>query len=149
MEYSPKVLIVEDDSDTMIIIRRIVQMVHPKCDIRLAVDGQHALERMKECPAIVVITDYVMSPMNGLELAQAIRQSWPTTFIIMVSAYKTEQLEHEIQKIINNRPIIDRFVEKPFCIGELTDAIKEGLHIATYNKEEEAKETTITVSYDP
>lgn len=121
------ILIVEDDSDILIILRHIVQVLQPPCDIRLAVNGEHALERMAEYPAVVVITDYNMTPISGLELAEIIRDRWPETFIIMITAFETHQLRQDIARVVHGHVLVDRFFPKPFDFGKLLDAVKDGL----------------------
>ncbi|HET6566887.1 MAG TPA: response regulator [Rhodothermales bacterium] len=68
-----KILIV-DDSPTM---RRIVSNALREAgytDFVEADDGQHALDILSQLPVDLVLTDWNMPNMNGLELTTAIRQ---------------------------------------------------------------------------
>ena len=50
-------------------------------------NGKQALERMEELRPDVLLTDIQMPVMNGLQLAEAVRERWPGTRIIFMSSY--------------------------------------------------------------
>jgi CheY-like chemotaxis protein len=66
----------------------------------------------------LVITDYALGTMTGLDLSKAIRERSPTQPIIMISAY-AEMLRARKERLAN----IDRLLGKPFSIEELLEAI--------------------------
>jgi CheY-like chemotaxis protein len=57
-------------------------------DIREAADGPQALATLEEWPADLVVLDYCMPEMDGLEVLDRLRRSpqWARTGVIMVSA---------------------------------------------------------------
>ena len=70
-----------------------------------------------QAPALV-ITDYAMHTMNGLELIEACRRLQPRQKILMVSGTVDEQ--------INNHLAVkhDRFLAKPYQAKQLIEAVK-------------------------
>ncbi|MBF0304607.1 MAG: response regulator [Alphaproteobacteria bacterium] len=82
------VLIVDGNRHMRNILRGIVTAFGAKSVIEAA-DGADALRELKHFAADIVITDYAMSPIDGIELARFIRagQDWADRFvpILMVS----------------------------------------------------------------
>ncbi|NSW89243.1 MAG: response regulator [Firmicutes bacterium] len=50
-------------------------------------NGKQALAAMNEHPVDIIITDIKMDIMDGLELTKHVKSKWPSTKIIMISAY--------------------------------------------------------------
>lgn len=58
-----------------------------------AFDGQEALGALQREPFDIVVTDYVMEGMDGLQLARAIHDLDPKVPIILVTGYEVVQAE--------------------------------------------------------
>ena len=82
-----------------------------------------ALHRFKTAhprPALVV-TDFAMRPMTGLQLAGACRQICPSQRILLVSGTAGED-------VLRDQPVQpDRFLSKPYQAEELIEAVKAAL----------------------
>ena len=106
-----KVLVV-DDSPTM---RRIaIQMVKRigYSDVVEAGDGQEALERLQaEGDVGLVLTDWNMPIMNGLELVQAIRAN-PNFADLPILMVTTRNMKQDI--IAAMKAGVNNYVTKPF-----------------------------------
>src|SRR5271154_1681497 len=61
-------------------------------------DGQEAVDRFQQIQPDVVVLDFQMPHMNGLDAARKISQLSPETPILMVTLYLTKQLSEEAQK---------------------------------------------------
>jgi CheY-like chemotaxis protein len=72
----------------------------------------------------VLLTDFQMPDMNGLELIEACRQLHPSLKTISISGTMTE----EDMEAANVKP--DRFVRKPFRAADLLQPIIELLGVA-------------------
>jgi len=70
-----------------------------------------------QAPALV-ITDYAMHTMNGLELIEACRKLQPRQKILMVSGTVDEQIYNHLAV----KP--DRFLAKPYQAKQLIEAVK-------------------------
>lgn len=105
-------LLVVDDSPTM---RRIVVQMLKRigyADIVEANDGKEALERLKaEGDFDMLVTDWNMPVMNGMELTQAVRgdQALASLPIVMVT---TRNMKQDI--IAAMRAGVNNYVTKPF-----------------------------------
>lgn len=67
----------------------------------------------------LVITDYLMPTMNGIDLLMAIREAHPTLPVLIMSAYAETKL---VIEALRNR--CDSFIEKPFTLEQLTVEIE-------------------------
>ena len=64
-----------------------------------AVDGQEAVEKARQlCPDLVLL-DYSMPVLNGIEAARQIRQSQPNTKFVLCSMYMDSQLASLARKV--------------------------------------------------
>lgn len=86
-------ILIVDDYQTM---RRIVRNLLNQLgftNIDEAVDGSSALEKMKQSTYGLVMSDWNMEPMSGLDLLKAARQldSYKKTPIVMITAESTNE----------------------------------------------------------
>jgi two-component system cell cycle sensor histidine kinase/response regulator CckA len=65
-------------------------------------------------PVQLVITDVVMPDVNGVDLARVIREQWPATRILFMSAFPAEVL---VREGLDHPDVI--FLAKPFTRDEL------------------------------
>jgi CheY-like chemotaxis protein len=91
-----RVLVVDDDP----YIRELVSaaLLNHGYDVQSARDGVEALRRLEEGRYEVVLTDYGMPRMNGLQLLAAIRDRWPATPVVFVSGESSETARMAAQK---------------------------------------------------
>lgn len=85
-------LVVDDCSHIRRLVRAVLTAVGCRA-IHEANDGARALEFLRQYPIDVVIVDWMMQPMNGLDLTRTIRAGDdvpnPYVPIIMLSGYST------------------------------------------------------------
>ena len=67
---------------------------------------------------VLLITDYAMHTMNGMQLIEKFRQLEPRQKILLVSGTVGEDIFHDAPQ----RP--DHFLAKPYQAGQLTSAVK-------------------------
>lgn len=112
---------VVDDDDT---IKNFICHYLGKCSFEVysVGDGADAVEFLKENERHfdIVITDYLMPQMNGLELSRRIRKSNPSTFIIGMSGLDGVRNDFLTAGA-------HAFVRKPFCLPDILGAIN-GVH---------------------
>jgi two-component system, cell cycle sensor histidine kinase and response regulator CckA len=74
-------------------------------------------------PAVqLVITDVVMPEMNGVDLARVIREQWPATSVLFMSAFPAEVL---VREGLSNPSVL--FLAKPFTRDELMARVCQAL----------------------
>jgi CheY-like chemotaxis protein len=81
-----------------------------------AADAGEALEILDKVPIDLIITDFVMPGLSGVQLIEQIRSHWPHTRILMMSGYLTT----EVGGIVSDG--VD-FIPKPVDVPVLLSAI--------------------------
>ncbi|MFQ5457846.1 MAG: HD domain-containing phosphohydrolase [Myxococcota bacterium] len=113
------VLIVDDERGPRESLRMILK---PTFDVLVAAGGQEALNIVKERPVDLVTLDLNMPGVKGLEVLRAIRNTSPTTEVIIITGFATVQSAVE-----GIRYGVHDFITKPFDIGEVMATIDRAL----------------------
>jgi len=99
-----KILIVDDQTTSRLLMRDALQQIG-FANIPFAKDGEEALKMMMSSPAHIVISDYNMPKLNGLQLLQAIR-TFPATritpFILLTGSGDRSVLQQAVKLGVNN-----------------------------------------------
>lgn len=104
------ILIVDDYKTMLRIIRNLLQQLGFS-NIEEASDGAMALGKLRERPCGLVISDWNMQPMTGLELLREVRadaQLKDTPFIMITAESKTENV------IAAKEAGVSNYIVKPF-----------------------------------
>mgnify|MGYP003592760639 FL=1 len=130
---SLRILLVEDDPASIVFIEELL------CNARghtlyTANDGQQALSMVMEVSPHIVITDWIMPVMSGLELTKALRASeWgQNLYIIMLTSIEEEE---EVIKAFDAG--VDDYVTKPINIRAFRARLRAAWH---YRKLQESWE---------
>jgi len=80
-----KILLVDDDSSMRFLVRDLLKAFGIG-DVQTANDGQAAYQALRNFVADIVIADWVMKPMNGLEFLQKVRNEpdSPNPYVPMI-----------------------------------------------------------------
>lgn len=115
-----KVLVVDDFATMRKIVRNILKQIGFE-DIVEAEDGHAALQMIKNDQVGLVVTDWNMPNMSGLELLREIRQNPQTTNlpVLMVTA---EGLKENVMEAV--KAGVSNYVVKPFTAEVLQDKIE-------------------------
>ncbi len=111
------VLIVEDDLELGRMITR--HLLEEGFDVVTVRDGQAALSAYASRPWTVVVLDWMLPGMTGLELLQQIRREDPQTPILMLTARG-----EEADKVLGLEMGCDDYMTKPFSLRELTARLR-------------------------
>lgn len=79
-----RVLIVDDDFE----VRDFMPRMLPGHIADTAESGAETLEKMRGAAYDLVITDWVMSGMSGLELAEKVKQKSPDTTVVLITGWE-------------------------------------------------------------
>jgi two-component system, chemotaxis family, chemotaxis protein CheY len=115
------VLVVDDAATMRRIVRSLLRELGLK-NIREAEDGEMALEDLKRQKADLVVSDWAMPKMTGIELLRAIRQdeALKDTPVLMVTAEsKKENIMEAVQAGVNN------YIVKPFNSKTLEEKLSK------------------------
>ena len=116
----PAIMLIDEELDSLIILQRLVHDLAPDYEIIAAVGGTDVLAHVMLRPVPLVITGYRISGMDGLQLTKAIKETQPQTYVIMITAYATPELE---QRALDHR--IDYFLPKPFPSARLAQILAD------------------------
>lgn len=84
-----RVMIVEDEPPTLWRLAGMVEQLDPLFSVvATALNGQSALSQMETIPCDVVLTDIRMPVMNGLDLMDRIRETYPECIVVVLSGYQ-------------------------------------------------------------
>jgi c-di-GMP phosphodiesterase len=83
-----------------------------------------ALEIMNQRKVSLLISDYKMPEMNGMELIYEVKKKWPDIICIILSGYV-------VSEVVNDKEFLFRYILKPWRKVELTELIKEALACIT------------------
>jgi len=116
-----KVLLVDDEKNILDAYKRNMT---GQFDILTAESGEAALEYFKKGEQIpLIVSDYKMPQMNGVELLEKVKTLSPDTVQIML----TGQAEMDAVISLINRTRIFRFLAKPCSPDDLISHINDGL----------------------
>lgn len=128
------ILIVDDDIATQMILQNTLE--EQGYQVATAEDGKTALELAESLSPELVICDWMLPELNGLEVCQKLRShpTLATTFFILLTAQDQidecssfEGLTSEYQ--------VDEWMSKPIEIDGLLARVRCGLKIAAQNKQ--------------
>jgi len=118
-EGKQRILVVDDEPQLTRVLRR--SLMAKGYDVRVAGDGEFALQTFHDWPPDLVITDLAMPNISGLELCRRLRATSEVP-IIVLSVRGEEQTK--VQALDAGA---DDYVTKPFGMDELLARIRAAL----------------------
>lgn len=106
-----RILIVEDEPDVRAFLMRALAYTAPGANIEAVSDAHQALSSLASAPADLVISDYHMPRMSGIDLLNAVRSVSPVPFVL-ISADRTIAAMAEDAGV-------SHFLSKPLTLTEL------------------------------
>ncbi len=123
IDKAMNVLIVDDYKTMLRIIRNLLKQIDFN-NVEEATDGVEALAKMRTNNFGLVISDWNMAPMTGLQLLQEVRADARlkhTPFIMITAESKTENVIAAKQAGVSN------YIVKPFNAETLKEKIEKVL----------------------
>lgn len=136
----PIMLIVDDNEDMLHFLSSHFQTSYT---IVTAVDGVDALNKLKEQEVALIISDWMMPNMNGIDLCKAVRNNQLTThipFILLTAKTDTEA------KITSMNCGADAYIEKPFSLQYLEACIKNLLELRLQLRQKFSQMPTVSIN---
>src|SRR2546423_13026840 len=119
MEAKQRILVVDDEPQLTRVLRRGLST--NGYDVRVAGDGEFALQTFRDWPAALVITDLAMPNMGGLELCRRLRAISEVPIIVL--SVRGEE-KTKVQALDAGA---DDYITKPFGMDELLARIRAAL----------------------
>jgi len=123
VDRSMNVLVVDDYKSMIRIVRGLLNQLGFE-NVDDAVDGDTAFRMIKEKPYGLVLSDWNMQPVTGLELLQRVRadaETKATPFVMVTAEAKAENVVAARQAGVNN------YVIKPFTLAVLKQKLSSVL----------------------
>ncbi|MEQ9103874.1 MAG: sigma-54 dependent transcriptional regulator [Rhodothermales bacterium] len=120
MADKPHLLFVDDEHLLHNLFERL--FTRNGFDVTCCASALRAMELMAEQSYDMVVTDFMMPDMDGFSLLSHIREKYPSTRVIMVTAHANVQ--HAVRMMQHGA--ID-YIPKPFTAAELVDRVKKSL----------------------
>ncbi len=117
-----RILIVDDEDEIAQGLKESLRVL-PDCEIAVANGGEQALRFFEQHPFNLLITDYQMADMDGLFLASRVRQLYPQTVVIMLTAHHSDKLRE-----CAGQASVQRVLSKPASVIEIRAVVSEVLN---------------------
>ena len=136
-KYKMKILIVEDEAGIVQFLKQGLE--EEGYEISTALDGLLGFELFKKESFDLILLDWMLPKMNGLELCKAIRIKDKTIPIIFLTAKDTIQ-----ETIEGLKSGANDYIKKPFSFDELLERIK--IHFRNQDENEVLTLGTIEIN---
>ncbi len=114
-------LVVDDDEHVRRALKRVLRRA--KCRILDAADAEGALKILATDPVHVVVSDYRMPGMSGVEFLRAVKDRWPRIQRVLLTGQADSTA---IEEAVNQSEIF-RFIWKPWDDGHLLITIESAI----------------------
>jgi ATP-dependent Lon protease len=120
MNRKPQILVVDDEE----IARNNVEHILTKENYHVvtAANGVEALERLETTVFDVVLTDLKMEKVDGIGVLEKVKNKYPDTQVIMITAYAAVDSAIEAMK-----KGAFHYISKPFRLDEVRSTVKQAL----------------------
>jgi len=119
-----EVLVVDDDPATLKLLATVLET--SGYAVRTADDGRQAMEMIRERIPDFLVTDWEMPNVNGIELAEWVRQQPFPKYVYTILVTGRTETKHMVQAISAGA---DDFFSKPVRPGELLARVQAGVRI--------------------
>jgi len=130
-----KILVVEDERDTRFILEKL--LTKNNFEVMTANNGQEALKMLETYTPKVILADWTMPVMDGLELCNQIKSSEKNKIIYYIILTARTSLRDRVTGLDLGA---DDFLMKPIENQELVARIKSGIRIFNLQRELKAIE---------
>lgn len=114
----PAIIVVEDGPDILIVLQRILRDLQLEHDIIGVGHASGALALAVHHRCRLLITDYMLGSMNGLELAREFKARYSCP-VILITGYPSSDLRAAAETAG-----VDEFIAKPFAVDVLETAVR-------------------------
>jgi DNA-binding response OmpR family regulator len=123
-----RILIVDDEPSLAFLLAENLVDLGPDYEIETCCSGAEALALNQADPFDLVITDWMMPGINGLQLMRVLTQKQPETKLILMTAYGNEAIAIKAQDLG-----VTSYISKPFRMEEMLATVQAVLERKSVN----------------
>ena len=123
-----RILMVDDNPDDRILIRRVLLREFPELEIREVGDPQTLARALEERPFDLVITDYGLGFTDGFALLDTLKAQWPECPVILCTGTLSEEIAVEaLRKGLDDYVLKEprRFMRLPAAVRSAIDHARQ------------------------
>jgi response regulator RpfG family c-di-GMP phosphodiesterase len=124
----PLILIADDEPDILESLRDLLEDAVPATCL-LANSGTQALEMLGKRPVDLILSDYKMPGLNGIQFLERAREMLPDVPRILITAFP--DLEVAIDAI--NQARVEAFLIKPLDPDQVVERVRQALATPKYH----------------
>lgn len=119
-----KILVIDDDPAIQELLKRLLRK--QGYDVTIAGDGQEGVEKAKELNPALIICDWIMPKLTGIEVCSQLKAEaeLSTTFFILLTSMKSVA-----DRVKGLDAGADDFISKPIEVNELKARVRAGLRL--------------------
>ncbi|MFH1877610.1 MAG: response regulator [Candidatus Omnitrophota bacterium] len=120
-EKNLRILLVDDDKDMCESLSDVLTL-DSQYQVSYSTDPVNALEIFKNGDFSLVILDYKMPNMNGIELIKRMKESKPGSIIFMLTAFISTELVEQAKKVGADK-VLSKFIWPDEIIKQIKETI--------------------------
>ena len=119
---SAHILVIDDEPPICDLLKHILQTLGPGYEVTTFLDGRPALAQFEQQNFDLVIIDYQLPGMNGLEISRYVSEHWPEIPVILVSGKPPPGIREQVRALG-----LTGFLKKPFSPVQLVEMVEMAL----------------------
>ena len=117
------IVVLENDIDLAILFKEVLEL--QGFSVSAFVRPKLAIEKLKNNGSSLILANYLLPEMNGIEFACKIREADNEVRIWLITGYPITRIK---ENVLFDSANIEKIIEKPVSINELVDMVKSSFN---------------------
>ncbi len=115
-----RLLIIDDEETLTFSLYQSFILSDDDYEVLTANSGEEALDKIKEKPFDLIVTDIFMPGISGFDILKIVKDEYPATKVVVMTAYGSSEKRDEAMELGAKF-----YLEKPFEIKEFKKIVME------------------------